>query len=178
MRPVVIGTGQKRTDRRHTGMVVQALRFHTHDLKQHIARDRAFRRHPLAACLHDIDMRGLFIGREIRLQVEPAQVLFRPRLLEDPAAGSEGCATDHVLTGGVAGRIVEPHVGELVRQVLIDRIQLRHTGGSLGRCPDLFHVIIDPVAEITSLTGGGKDKHRCALHVVTTDRALDAPAVV
>ena len=114
---VVVGAREEGADVGDAGVVVEGLGVDPHVLDQHVARDRRLGGHPLAAGAHDVDLRRLLVGREVRLQVEVADLVV---VLQDPGAGGEGGAAHHVLAGGVAGGVVEAQEDQLVRQVAVD----------------------------------------------------------
>jgi hypothetical protein len=67
---VVVGAREERADVRDVRVVGQALGLDAHVLDEHVARHDRLGRDALAARAHDVDLAGLLVGREVRLEVE------------------------------------------------------------------------------------------------------------
>ena len=95
-------------------------------------------------------------------------------VVQNPTAGGKGGAPHHVLPGGIAGGVVEAQIDELVGEVGIDVVQLRHARGGLGFFFDGGEVVLHPLDEVAPGARILKDEDRRALHRIGDDGDLHA----
>src|SRR5207302_3319472 len=112
---------------------------------------------------HDVDLRGLLVGGEVRLQLEVADSVV---VLGDPLARCGGRSTRHVLPRGIAALEVETKKSILARRVLLDVAQRTSAGRGLRLLLDLAEVLDDPVAERPGVVGAVEAERRGSLNGV------------
>ena len=91
---------------------------------ENVSRNRAFGGDAFAASSHNIDLRSLFVGREIRFEIEMFDRVFFVNV-DDPAARRKRRASDHILSGGIARRVVETQINEFIRSVSVNVFEFR-----------------------------------------------------
>jgi hypothetical protein len=113
--------------------------------------------HPLAARVQHVDLRALLVGREVRLE----EVVLDARVVgDDPLARRLRRLAGQVLTGRIAGRVVEAGEDDAARCVSLDLDQLPRARRRLGGLLDVVEVLLEPAGEVARLARAREQERR------------------
>ena len=93
-----------------------------------------------------------------------------------PLASRQRRLAGHVLTGGIAGVIVEAQVTQVANGELQHFDQLAEACRGFGRRTNAVEMVFDPVTEVARRSRITEEKYRRALHVLLDDRGAHAAA--
>ena len=151
----------------------QRLRIDAHETPQNVLADDRLGDNAPAAREKHVDARVLLVG----VHVAGEDVSRAARIgLRNPLARRERGFADHVLSGGVAGRVVESQVSQRPDGELLDPDQLADAGRGFRLLFDRREIVVDPAAEHARASRVLEDEHRRALHGAFDDRRLHPAA--